>query len=343
MKFSLPGNKLREIEFETLEECPYCSSKKIKFLFKAPDRLTNLPGEFSLYKCQNCDLVFLNPRVKEESIKLLYSDELGYYKLKETTQIKNILYLIKKFLYNQTLINHFNYKLGRKRFLFYLLTFPFRRILKTKSIPVFRDNGCLLEIGCSHGGFLEKMAKLGWKVKGIEMHEKSALHAMEKRGLDIISKKVEECNFREEFDAIVMNMLLEHLYDPFKNLEIITTWLKSEGQLIFSIPYFEGVEFKWFKRHCYGLHLPFHITFPNKKIIEDYLEKLGYQKIEFYHHSFDRDIVASSHYKYQDTKSVFYKVLAYNKFLRFVAIKPFVLALAFLGRTSRVTVRAIKK
>jgi 2-polyprenyl-3-methyl-5-hydroxy-6-metoxy-1,4-benzoquinol methylase len=338
----LNQRKFKQIGFERLEKCPYCSSENIVFLFGAPERLTNLPGKFSIYKCGNCDLVFQNPRVREEYISLYYTNRLGYYNLpKDGVKNKNIINELKKFFKKQTLINHFNYNLGKENLFYFLLTFLFKKVLKIKTFPYFKKQGNLLEIGCSNGELLEEMRKLGWNVNGIEMNTKTAIYAREKRNLEIYNKRIEDCNFNKgEFDVIIMNMLLEHLYNPFRTLEDITLWLKKEGQLIFSIPYFNGFEFKWFKSYCYGLHLPNHVTFFNKKIIRDCLKKLGYKDIKFYHHFFDRDIIASAQYKYQDTRKLFYKMIGYNKPIRFLTVKPFVFLLSLINKTSRITVHA---
>lgn len=333
--------KFKQIEFEKLKRCPYCSSENIFFLLQSPERLTNLPGKFSIYRCRNCGLTFQNPRIKEQYIGLYYSDKLAYCSLSpdkiggESKSRK-----LKNFLKKYTLINHFNYNLGKKNFFIFLLTLPLKRFLKIGCIPYFRQ-GKLLEIGCSHGEFLERIKNLGWNVKGVEMNEKTASFAKEKRNLEVYNKRIEECSFQgREFDVVVMTMVLEHLYNPFEVLEKISQWLKKGGQLIFSIPYFNGFEFKWFKDYCYGLQLPFHITFFNKKVIKTCLKKLGYKDIKFYHQFFDRDIVASSQYKYQDTNCLFYKIIGFNKIVRFLLLKPFVFLLSLLNKTSRVTIYA---
>ena len=333
-----------EIGFEKFSKCFYCDSDNLFFLFKAPDRLTNLPGEFSLCRCKKCGLVFQNPRVKEKDIGLYYTDKLGYYnppakQIKQTVKTK-----AKNFLKNQTLVNHFNYPLSKKNFLFFCLALPFKRWLKVAGFPKFKSNGSILDIGCSHGEFLEEMKNFGWQAKGIEMDEKSAVFAREKRSLEVSVGRVENCHFeKEDFDAITMRMVLEHLYNPFEVLKIAASWLKKGGELIFSIPYFDGFEFNVFKSFAYGLQLPTHIFFFNKKIIRKLLKENGFAKIKFYHHFFDRDIVVSSQYKYQENKNEIYKFLGHSRFARFFIIKPLVFILALLDKTSRITVMATKK
>lgn len=326
--------------FEKLEKCPYCSSVSIHFYLTAPDRLGRQPGEFSVFLCRRCGLVFQNPRVKESEIGSFYSEISYCHPPREKHTRKGL----KKFLIEKGLANHFNYPLFKKNPFYFLLTLPLKRVLRVKGFPVFKSQGEVLEIGCGNGEFLEQLKNFGWRVKGIEMSESTSAFAREERGLDIENKRIEECQFhKRRFDVVRMSMVLEHLYNPFQTLQVITSWLKPDGQLIFSIPYFNGFEFRMFKSYCYALHLPNHITFFNKKIIRQYLKKLGYKRVKFYHDYFDRDLVASSQYKYQDTGKLFYKVLAYNKIIRFLAVKPFVFLLSFLNQTSRITVYARKR
>ncbi|MEK7103917.1 MAG: class I SAM-dependent methyltransferase [Patescibacteria group bacterium] len=328
-----------EIDFENLSHCLFCFSENLVFLFKAKDRLTNLPGEFSLCRCGDCGLVFQNPRVKKEFINHFYTKDIGYLKPHlEKKEVSRLKYFFK----NQTLINHFFYK-GKKNPLYFLLTWPTALFLQIKSWPYFKENGKVLEIGCADGSFLEELKEAGWQVKGIELSEEVAKFARVARHLDVENKPIEEVSFEAgEFDVIISNMVFEHLYNPFEIIKKVSLWLKPKGELIFSIPYFWGFEFLVFESFSYGLQLPTHTFFFNKKIIKKSLKDNGFAKIKFYHQFFDRDIVVSSQYKYQDTKSQFYKFLGYSRFARIFIIKPFVFILALLGKTSRITVRAIK-
>lgn len=74
-----------------------------------------------------------------------------------------------------------------------------------------------------------------------------------------------------------MSMVLEHLYYPFESLENITYWLKPGGQLIFSIPYFEGFEFRFLKNilmaYNYFTILPFLIKKYSKLFEERRLQR----------------------------------------------------------------------
>jgi SAM-dependent methyltransferase len=328
-----------KIKFENVK-CPICKSGKyLTKLFSAPDRLTNLPGIFYLARCQKCTLTFQSPRPKEEYIHYYYPDTIGYFNPEAAIPSKLSLKID-----TLLLINFYNYtNLGKANFLLKILLFPvFYFFYKHHSIPQFKKNGKLLEVGCSNGNKLKKLTRLGWDTTGIEINNASANNAR-KQGMHVKTGSIFDFNFEEQyFDVIILDMVMEHIYDPALALKNITSWLKPGGELIFSIPYFEGIEFKIFKEHSYGLQLPTHITFFNKKTIYLLLKK-DFASIKFAFHHFDRDIVASAHYKYTTTNNFFYKIIAYNKFIRWIFIKPLVFTLSIFQKTSRATIFATKR
>lgn len=331
-------------KFEEVGNCLYCNSQNISYLYSAPDRFSdNQKEKFGISKCLNCGLVFQSPRIKEHFIGDYYQDNLGYYQI-PSSKNRNFISRVKKFLEKQTLIEYFNYRhLGSRKPILYPFLYPFKHWQKTKLVPNFTPSGKVLEIGCSHGDNMRFLRSIGWTVVGQEFSLKMAEHARQS-GFEVFTGRVEDMNFLpESFDVIVASMVLEHVYDPFSVMNQLTKWLKSGGQLVFSIPYFESLEFYFFKEYSYGLHLPRHITFLNKNIITEYLSKIGYKDIKFHFQFFDRDIVSSSEYKYASTNKYFYRLLHKNKFVRYLLIKPSLFILSLFGKTSRVTVCARKR
>ena len=330
----------KKVEFETVK-CITCNSdKNLVKLFSAPDRLNKLPGAFYLVKCKKCGLVFQNPRPTEKYIKYYYPESTGYFNSSETKQSK-----LSAFMEKEILVNFYNYNnLGRKNIVKKVLFCPiYIYFFKHQSIPQHKKDGTLLEIGCSNGIRLKKLKDIGWKIKGIEPSSKASEIARIKRNLDVETGSIFDFDFPEKsFDAIILDMALEHLYNPDIAIQKISKWIKPGGQLIFSIPYFNGIEYKLFKEYSYGLQLPTHITFFNKESIFYFL-KDNFNKIKIIFHHFDRDVVASAGYKYQDTHRIFYRFISSNKAFRFIIIKPLVYILSIFKKTSRVTVFAIKK
>ncbi|EKD56836.1 MAG: methyltransferase type 12 [uncultured bacterium] len=321
-------NKFPDISniYEKLRQCPYCCSVNFHILYQAPDRYGGKPGIFYLSRCSNCGLAFQNPRIKQEYIHEYYSDTLSYYQTKSEVSISTL-----KKVVSYTVDNFFN-------------IIQYSRSKKINLIPKFVKNGKLLEIGCSNGKQLEYFKTLGWDVCGIEMNKKAAAYAKNVRKLNVNNFTIENANYpNSTFDTIIMGMVIEHIYDPFELLKKIANWLKPGGKLLFSTPNFNSFEFRIFKKYTYALHLPNHIYIFNKKILKELLKKNSFKNIQFYCHSFERDTVASSNYKYRATKKPLYKIIAKSFLLKKFIIKPCLFLLSFLSLTSRFSVIATKK
>lgn len=332
-------------KYESVACCPFCGGTGFRRLFETRNWETGDSRLFNLSECSSCRLVLQEPRVKEKYIAEFYIPELGYYrppaKMSADLRAKDRL---KDWARRQTLIEHFGYKhLGRRNPFLWFLTLPLGRPIRNGLMPEFVRNGTALDIGCAHGGRLEKLRQFGWKVEGVEMDSASVEYARNARKLPVRQATIERADFPlHKFDSIIMGMVLEHLYDPIVKLRRVTSWLKPGGELLLSIPYFRGFEFKIFGKYTHDLHLPMHITFFNARHIRSILSAIGYEQIKIHWHADDRNLTASAENAYSDTKKRFYLLLARGRLVRWFLLKPFVFLLSVLRRSGRVTVIARK-
>lgn len=61
-----------KFEFEQLLKCKICEANRFSNLFVKRDEFTNL--DFNVVKCENCSLIFINPRISEIHMSDLYSN-----------------------------------------------------------------------------------------------------------------------------------------------------------------------------------------------------------------------------------------------------------------------------
>jgi len=98
----------------------------------------------------------------------------------------------------------------------------------------------ILEIGCGEGitGAELKRISKAKEVVGVEVFEPAALKAEERLDQVIIGDiQVIPLPFSDGyFDYIVLGDVLEHLYDPWKTLKHLKTYLSSSGFIIASLP-----------------------------------------------------------------------------------------------------------
>lgn len=326
-------------ELETIN-CNYCGSDKYRIYIKDARELYNgLDGTFNVVECKECGFRFTNPRPTRDTIGYFYPDTAGYYKPEKPRQRSGL----KQRFVNSILSNYYGYKLKRlPKFLDFpvYLLYRLKRKMDMFHIPMFVENGKLLDIGCSWGGYLYKMKSFGWDVYGLELNKKAVEFARNELGLNNIKNGfIEDISFENNFfDVINMSMVLEHLHDPLNALSKANLWLKTGGQLILSVPDISGFEARLFKDKAYTLHVPQHLNHFTPRTIRFFLGKTGFKIEKIIHQKGDTDLIKSA--GYLDNKILFH-VLS-NKIIKKMFVRPFVKSLSFIGRTSRMTIYARK-
>lgn len=93
-------------------------------------------------------------------------------------------------------------------------------------------SGCLLDIGCAGGIFLDEARRCGFQVKGIELNSSMVRCATQTFGIDVVQGRIEDIEmetFDGEFDVITLLDVLEHLPAPNATLQKVARWLKRGG------------------------------------------------------------------------------------------------------------------
>lgn len=96
--------------------------------------------------------------------------------------------------------------------------------------------GRLLEVGCGGGGMLREMAALGWQAEGVEIDPVAAENARGK-GLKVFCGTLFQGKYPEnDFDAVVMIHVLEHVPDPLELTAECFRILRPAGRLVIITP-----------------------------------------------------------------------------------------------------------
>ena len=248
--------KYEEVELENWD-CPLCGSENYKKLFNASDKISNLPGIFTVVKCNKCDLVRTNPRPTPQSIGFYYPDDYAPYldtDKDESNVVPNHKGFVKKIL--EKLFGGLDDKV---------------HVLPENFMPTK-----VLEIGCASGSYMTMLRAKGWDVEGIEFSPSSAQKARDK-GFEVFTGSVEDAaEPKVKYDLVVGWMVLEHLYDPKGVLKKLNSWTNYNGKIVLSVPNINNMMFKVFKQNDFGLHLPNHLTHYSPKTIEKILFESGW-------------------------------------------------------------------
>ncbi|HOL48808.1 MAG TPA: class I SAM-dependent methyltransferase, partial [bacterium] len=187
---------------EFIKNCIICGNDNFSFFDEL--KALNSNEYFSLYKCNKCNLIFLNPR-------------LSINKLVETENYTKLLSK-KESDFNKNNLNEMIYSK--------------KNIAKYKLIKKYYHNkhGRILDIGCSRGDFLKYMSLKNWLVCGTELSNDLTFVCDVKiiYGLNSLKKLISE---NQKFDVITLWAVLQHVYEPEILLKDCYKLLSENGLL----------------------------------------------------------------------------------------------------------------
>ncbi len=191
--------------------------------------------------------------------------------------------------------------------------------------------GRILDVGCGSGLYLHTLKKNGWDVYGVEMSAKAVEFAKVKLKLPNISVGViEEVNYPEGFfNVVIMNHVIEHLFDPRQSLREVNRILKKGGLLIITTPNIDSFNFKVFGKYWFPLETPRHL---NLFEISSMLKLFRETGFELVNRNYD---ISTCHL----VRSISYASKSFSAFasaIRFVYI-PFAILTAILKKSDIVT------
>ena len=303
------------VEFEYVT-CDQCGSDDTSSIFEGDDYLKCRTDKFRIVKCNNCSLVYLNPRPTQQTISCFYPE--GY--LPFTDKKNGIADRVKSVLIKNDV----------------------RRIKKN----INRQNLKILEIGCANGSYLSQLEKLGkFEVTGIELSPSTANYARNTYKLNVITGTIFDGNFQDcSFDVIIMRHVLEHVYNPSETIREIHRILKKDGIFFFIIPNIKSIEVAIFNKYWPGWDLPRHLYDFSPDSISLMLEKNGFQNIKISYQSIPNNWIRGiknfySDQKYKKISNIFFSLD--NTFL-LVSFFPISYVASLLHISGRISIIAKK-
>lgn len=183
------------------KKCPWCESENTQIHLSLKDEFLT-KEDFQIYQCQDCGLLFTEPRPAKDKIGAYYKSE-EYYSHQENKQgfIPRIYERVKS-------INLKN---------------------KSKMATLALKPGRILDIGSGVGDFLHVMENQGWETFGIEPSEEAKAIAKKRTKAQVyVPEQIEELA-NENFDLITMWHVLEHVDDLKTEIAHLQRLLKKGG------------------------------------------------------------------------------------------------------------------
>jgi SAM-dependent methyltransferase len=225
-------------------DCPLGCAAGDRPVLAGRDRFLGGAGRFQVVACRDCGLLRTNPRPTQDAMSLYYgADYLPYLSSRPHARRGAALA---------------------------------DRMLLAEAVPAVPP-GRMLELGCASGSFLQRMARRGWQVMGIE-RSAAAARACAALGYPVHAGPLETAPdaFRE-LDLIAGWMVLEHLHDPLGGLAKLHAWTRPGGWLALSVPNAACYERRLFGDAWFALQLPTHLYHFTPATLRRLLARTGWR------------------------------------------------------------------
>jgi len=176
--------------------CEACGGYEAEVLYQKPDKFKIYEELFSVVRCSNCSLTFVNPRPVPEGMGQFYPETYSWKELEKTASDPlGWVGKIEKFYRGHQLRS------------------------ETKRLQQHLPNfgGKVLDIGCGIGDRLDLFRRLGCDPYGVETSEQ-ALYAQNVYKLDVFHGPLAQASFEaDSMDIVTLYNVLEHVHRPKEN------------------------------------------------------------------------------------------------------------------------------
>lgn len=262
---------------DTILTCAICGENKFgNYLFCTDHFLTK--EEFTLVKCSNCGLVFVNPRPKIHELKNYYnSPDYISHSGTEKGIINKIYKKIRR-------ITH-------KR--------------KFELISSVSSGKTILDIGSGSGELLSLFNENGWKTLGVEPGTEARNYSKKKFGIEVIDEHELEKVENHSFDNISMWHVLEHVPDLNARMNEIKRILKPGGNAFIAVPHLDSHDAEYYREFWAAFDVPRHLYHFSPSTITELFRKHGFSVVRILPMKFDSYYVSLLSEKYKNKKQNF--------------------------------------
>lgn len=231
--------------------CPACTSRLAQKAFevesiKKTDQKEK-SGRFIYFRCKFCMCLFLGNQAADEAFFQEHYNDEYYHRARDFLGIGRFLT-----------------KFANKR----------KEKLIVESLEQ-KGKIKLLDVGCGFGEFLEALDEDRFVKSGTEI-SKECVDVCRSKGIKIFKGNILDVDLgTEEFDAITLWHVLEHLQNPREVLAKLTNQLKNDGILLVSTPNVESLGFRLAGKKWYHLDAPRHLVLYSQRSLKELGESAG--------------------------------------------------------------------
>lgn len=224
-------------------QCPVCGHAEGGTWLQAPDRFHCRKRPYSLLRCPECSLVWLESPPPPEEMSEHYGPD-----------------------YDCLIAGS-----GENS--------PENWQPRLETLLKYASGGALLDLGCSSGGFLS-LLQGNWQLHGVEISDEPASKARARTGAQIWVGDVLAAPFANaSFDAITCFHVFEHMFEPRLVLGKVWDWLKPGGIFLAEMPNIDCQEARFFGSYWYPLELPRHLFHFSPKSFRRLADSFGFEEL----------------------------------------------------------------
>ena len=255
--------------------CSVCNGEEHKLLYKVKG--------FNIVQCRRCGFVFVNPRIPNQELYKIYSE--NYF----TSQTEGYGYK------DYELTSH----LRRK---------TFQKWIEGISPWLSKTKGPVLDIGTASGYFPELMREQGWEVEAIEL-DKNMIEKVRAKNIPVSDRPFEEFTSEKKYKLITMFDVLEHIPDLKTAFRKFHDLLDDDGVVALITPDFGSTQRKLFGKKWFQYKPQEHIQYFSRETLSRAIQPFGLTLVH-----------SSSSGQYADTGFLLDRLNKYNfKFLKTLA------------------------
>jgi SAM-dependent methyltransferase len=126
-------------------------------------------------------------------------------------------------------------------------------------IKYTRPTGKILDIGAGIGAFLSVMKRRGWEIKGIEPDETARNNAQQLFQLSLDQPSVLEQLQPNNYDAITLWHVLEHVHQLHNYVEHLKNLLTINGKIFIAVPNYTSLDAAAYRNYWAAYDVPRHL------------------------------------------------------------------------------------
>lgn len=142
----------------------------------------------------------------------------------------------------------------------------------------YRKTNTILDIGCGDGHFLNVAKQKGWNVYGTEFTDE-AVNVCTQKGINCFKGRLSELEFNTTFDVITSFEVIEHIYNPVEEINIISKLLRKGGGFYLTTPNFTSLTTLILQEHRRTIEYPEHLSYYTPQTLHYLLSRQEFKKI----------------------------------------------------------------